>query len=214
MATALPAGWYADPADSSRYRYWTSEQWTTHVRDRDAVDTAGARPLPDFDAADVESVEPSAGRFRRRVPVLLGALALIALVATAGAVTLGGSDSSQAAGNTLTGEVRVAIARTRGAAGDSPPADGARCGTGAPPGVGAGTEVTVSNARGDELGRTVLRAGQVDRTQNATTCVFDYAIAAVTNAQVYAVQVSGRPASRMTIAQIVSAGWRVDLRVG
>lgn len=214
METVLPAGWYADPADSSRYRYWAGDRWTTHVRDRGAVDIAGARPLPDFDSADVESAEPSTGRRRRRVPVLLAVLFLVALAAAAGVVTLGGSDSSQAAGNTLTGEVRVAIARTRGAGADSTPADGTRCGTGAPPGVGAGTEVTVSNARGDDLGRTVLRAGQVDRTRNATTCVFDYAIAAVANARIYAVQVSGRPASRMTTAQLESAGWRVDLSVG
>jgi hypothetical protein len=33
MAPALPpAGWYADPAGTSKQRYWTGEAWTSHVR--------------------------------------------------------------------------------------------------------------------------------------------------------------------------------------
>ncbi|MEA2449365.1 MAG: hypothetical protein QOG63_1297 [Thermoleophilaceae bacterium] len=29
--TTFPAGWYADPSDSSRWRYWDGQEWTTDV---------------------------------------------------------------------------------------------------------------------------------------------------------------------------------------
>ena len=220
MATTLAAGWYADPADSTQYRYWTGDQWTAHVRDRTQVDQGiGVRPLPDFDRVEVEApaTDPTtdATRRQRRVPVLLAVVALLVVMATAGVVTLGGSDPSGAGGQTLTGEVRVAANQAKGGAGnDSFLADGTRCGTGAPPGIGAGTEVTVSNARGEALGQTRLRAGQVDRTLNSITCVFTYAIDAVPDAEVYSVRVARQSATRMTTAQLEASGWRVDLRVG
>ena len=214
MATALPAGWYADPADSCRYRYWAGDRWTTHVCDRDAVDIAGARPLPDFDTADGEAAGPSTGRRHRRVPVLLAVLALVAVVATAAVVTLGGSDSSQAAGNTLTGEVRVAIAQTRGAVGNSPATDGTRCGTRAPPGVGARTEVTVSNARGDELrsDRAARRAGRsLPERHHLRVRLCDRRRGERCDLRRPGV---GPAPSRMTAAQLESAAWRVDLSIG
>jgi hypothetical protein len=218
MATALPAGWYADPADANQYRFWTGDEWTAHVRDRAEVDRAAiSRPLPDFDTVPAPTVEPvpETTRRRRRLPVLLAVLGLVALVATAGAVTFGGSEPSGAGGQTLAGEVRVAIEQAKGGGGQGGfVADGTRCGTGRPPGVGAGTEVTVSNARGEVLGHTALGSGLLDRTLNSTTCVFTYEIAGVPDAEVYAVQVTGRPASRMTVAQLEASGWRADLRVG
>ena len=218
MATALPAGWYADPADANQYRYWTGDQWTAHVRDRVTVDrSAASRPLPDFDAITVPTVDPPAEttRPRRRLPVLVAVLGLLALVATAGVVAFGGSNPSEAGGRTLTGEVRVAMDQTKGAVGRSAfVADGTRCGTGRPPGVGAGSEVTVSNARGEVLGHTELRAGRMDRTLNSVTCVFAYEIDGVPAAEIYAVQVTGQPATRLTAAQLEASGWRADLRVG
>lgn len=217
MANALPAGWYADPSDTNQYRYWTGDQWTAHVRDRSQVDQAAAsRPLPDFDTVRPEAAppEPETTRQRRRTPVLLLVLALVALVASAGVVTLGGSDPSGADGQTLTGEVRVPAGQAKGGGHDTFLADGTRCGTGAAPGIGAGTSVTVSNARGEALGHTKLRAGQVDRTLNSITCVFTYRIEGVTDAEVYAVQVTGQPASRWTVAQLEAAAWRADLRIG
>jgi len=218
MATALPAGWYADPADANQYRYWAGDKWSAHVRDRGQVDRAAiSRPLPDFDLpeAPVADAGGDTTRRRRRVPVLLAVLGLLAVVATAGAVAFGGSDPSGADGRTLAGEVRVAAGQAKGGGGnDTFLADGTRCGTGAPPGIGAGTAVTVSNARGEELGRTELPAGQVDRTLNSITCVFPYEITAVADAEVYSVQVAGQPATRLTIAQLEASGWRTDVRIG
>ena len=52
----------------------------------------------------------------------------------------------------------------------------------------------------------------MDRTLNSITCVFAYEIAAVADAEVYAV-VAGRPAPRLTTAQLEASGWRADLRV-
>lgn len=49
---ALPAaGWYPDPADASRIRWWDGQKWTEHV----AVSSAGEPTAPSTDAA------PSAG---------------------------------------------------------------------------------------------------------------------------------------------------------
>ena len=116
--TALPAGWYGDPADSTRYRYWTGEQWTTHVQNRAQVDiaaaeadmVAAARPLPDFDDPDGTAPGATTRRRRRRVPVILAVVALAAIVGTAGAVASGRDDSGQ----TLAGDVRVATPSVRG----------------------------------------------------------------------------------------------------
>jgi hypothetical protein len=33
------AGWYPDPADESKIRYWDGEKWTDHVADRNAPQT-------------------------------------------------------------------------------------------------------------------------------------------------------------------------------
>lgn len=29
-----PAGWYADPADTSMVRWWDGQAWTTHIQDK------------------------------------------------------------------------------------------------------------------------------------------------------------------------------------
>ena len=115
--TALPAGWYGDPADSTRYRYWDGEQWTTHVQNRAEVDiaaaeadmAAAARPLPDFDDPDGTDPGATTGRRRRRVPILIAVVALAAIAGAAGfVVTSGGGDRGQ----TLAGEVRSAPPRS------------------------------------------------------------------------------------------------------
>lgn len=198
--TALPAGWYGDPADSTRYRYWDGEQWTTHVQNRAEVDiaaaeadmAAAARPLPDFDDPDGTAPGATTGRRRRRVLILL---AVVALAAIAGAacfvVASGGGDRGQ----TLAGEVRV----------------GDGCGTGSAQSIGAGSALTVSNARGEVLGRTELQAGRLDRSPTATTCVFPYEVTGVDDAAVYLVQVAERRPTRSTRAQVEADRGRIDV---
>lgn len=43
MADTPSVGWYADPADASRLRYWDGEQWTDQVR---ALGSAAESPRP------------------------------------------------------------------------------------------------------------------------------------------------------------------------
>lgn len=214
--TALPAGWYGDPADSTRYRYWDGEQWTTHVQNRAEVDiaaaeadmAAAARPLPDFDDPDGTAPGATTGRRRRRVLILL---AVVALAAIAGAavfvVASGGGDRGQ----TLAGEVRVGAAsvRSTGDPEDGPAGDG--CGTGSAQSIGAGSALTVSNARGEVLGRTELQAGRLDRSPTATTCVFPYEVTGVDDAAVYLVQVAERRPTRSTRAQVEADRGRIDV---
>ncbi len=217
MGTTLPAGWYADPADKSQYRYWSGEGWTTHVQNRAKVDIAAAeadvanRPLPDFDALD--EPDPPVRAPRRRVPVAVAVLALVAVVATAGFATFGSESES---GHRLTGEVRVAAPSVRGQAHQAGgfTGDGSTCGTGGAPGIGDGTRVKVMSARGDELGTTELGEGRVDETLSSTTCVFTYEVDGLDDAGVYIVQVGNRRAGRATREHIEEAGWHLDVRLG
>lgn len=220
MATSLPAGWYVDPADGTRYRFWSGTQWTTHVQNRGEVDIAAAeaevdaasRPLPDFDAVEGDDRDPSTGRRLPSLPVVLAVVVLAAIVASAGVAAFRPAEGGQ----TLTGEVRVAAGALRGGDGQDGgfEGDGTRCGTGAAPGVGAGSEVTVSNGRGRVLGHTELQSGHLDRTLTSTACVFHYEVTGVDDAEVYLLRVAERPPTRMTRAELEASGGRLDLRVG
>lgn len=215
---ALPAGWYADPGDSTRYRFWAGDQWTTHVRNRAEVDIAAAeseaadRPLPDFGATDVTDVGPDRTG-RRRVPIVLGLLAVVALLATAGLTVLAPAGAGP---HTLQGEVRVDTGAVRGWSRRAGPflGDGTPCGTGATPGIGAGTEVTVSSGHGEILGRRHLEAGRLDHTLTSTTCVFHYEFDHLDDAGAYTVRVTGSARARASRDELEADGWRLDLRVG
>jgi len=217
----LPAGWYADPADKGRYRWWSGDEWTTHTRDRDEVDRAAAaadprtRPLPDFDAllAEVGPDVPGEPRGRRRLRTTLLAVALLAVLATAGVVTFGGGDDR---GHGISGEVRVPMAAVAGGSrqGEGFEADGSPCGGNGGRGIGAGTPVTVTSARGEELGAAELGEGRIDETLSSTTCVFTYAIEDVADAGVYIVHVGDRRGVRASRASVEAADWRLDVRLG
>lgn len=38
----IPAGWYPDPSDPSRSRYWDGRKWTDRTRRSDPLSSAGA----------------------------------------------------------------------------------------------------------------------------------------------------------------------------
>jgi hypothetical protein len=215
MAGQLAAGWYVDPSDAQRYRWWTGEQWTTHTRDKAEVDASldpFNRPLPDFDTDPAPKAGTAGSDGRRHVPVLLVLAVLVGLVATAGIVAF---KPQTPAGHQLTGELRVPAAAMReGRRAPQFLGDGAPCGGGDAPGVGAGTKIVVVSARGDHLGQTELGQGVVDRTLNSVSCVFTYAVDDVDDAQVYVVKVGRRVARRTTHAAVESADWTLDLRVG
>jgi hypothetical protein len=215
MGTQLPAGWYVDPSDAHRYRYWAGDQWTTHTRDKTEVDIAAAeeamRPLPDFDA--VEEAKPTSVDGKRRIPVLLAIALLVGLVATAGIVAF---RPDGAEGHQLRGEIRVPSTHVAGWSGhaDRFLGDGATCGDGGSRGLGAGTKIVVTSARGDELGVTELGPGVVDRTLNSTSCVFPYAIDGLDDARVYVVKVGPHVARRTTHDTVEAANWNFDVRIG
>ncbi len=217
MGTQVAAGWYVDPADKSQYRYWSGEHWTTHTRDKAEVDIAAVeaemRPFPDFDALDDDGNPATTTESRRRLPVLLAVVGLVVVLATAGVVAFRPSADS---GHRLAGEIRVpAPAIGRGPAGAGAfAADGAPCGGGGARGVGAGSPVTVTSARGDELGATELGEGVVERTLTSTTCVFPYAIDGVGDAGMYVVRVDNRRAARASRETVEAAGWQLDGRLG
>jgi hypothetical protein len=214
MGNQLPAGWYVDPSDAHQYRWWTGDRWTTDTQDKTAVDIAAAeaatRPLPDFDADEEGATGVSDGR--RRIPVLLAVALLVGMVATAGVVAV---RPDPADGHQLTGEIRVATDDVAGwtRRADRFLGDGAPCGEGETPGVGAGTKVTVSSARGDVLGEVSLGMGEVDRTLNSTSCVFPYAVDGLDEARIYLVQVGDHDPRRAKFAAVESAGWILDLRL-
>jgi hypothetical protein len=78
VPTSPPAGWYVDPAGSTRQRYWNGANWTKHSR--------ADRPAPP------SGLTTLAARVRRRwsaVPVLLRLVIPIVLAATLAVVGFG-----------------------------------------------------------------------------------------------------------------------------
>ncbi len=76
MAASPEAGWYADPGDATRHRYWDGTAWTEKTR-------LGA------EAASLGETPSGAGTRRRRFPpVAIAATAVVALGAIAGAVVV------------------------------------------------------------------------------------------------------------------------------
>jgi hypothetical protein len=106
-----PQGWYADPEDASRLRWWDGTAWTAHTNERPTESEPEAKPGPEPDpgaagappAASGEAQEllamplPAAGPAgedpsRRLLPWLIGGvLLLVALGATA--IVLSSSES-------------------------------------------------------------------------------------------------------------------------
>ena len=215
MAQQLPQGWYVDPADSHRYRWWAGDHWTADTLDRAEIDIAAveaemARPLPDFDDEGAAPAAPAAPEGRPKVPVLLALAALVAIVASAGVVAFRpGHD-----GHLLSGEIRVPASEAAGwtARAERNLDDGAPCGEGAG-GIGAGTTVTVRNAKGETLGEARLGAGRLDRQRSRNTCVFAYAVDGVGDARLYVVKVGRHGAGRASREQIEAAGWNLDVRL-
>jgi hypothetical protein len=87
MTTVFVPGWYVDPSDSTRVRYWDGSRWTKDTWDlAEAADTVMSGPVPpisleveDEDEDDFEWVRPSAGRGRLGfVLVLAGCLVVAA----------------------------------------------------------------------------------------------------------------------------------------
>ena len=217
MGTQLPAGWYVDPADKSQYRYWSGEHWTTHTQDKAEVDIAAAeaemRPFPDFDAVDDDGNPTTTAEKRRRLPVLIAVVALVAVLATAGIVAL---KPDAASGPQLSGQIRVPARSMGGGPGGAAgfAGDGTPCGGNGGLGVGAGTPVTVTSARGAVLGETELGEGEVDHTLTSTTCVFSYTVEGVGEAEVYVLRVGRRRAGRAPREAVETAGWQLDGRLG
>ncbi len=210
MATELPAGWYADPADTSRYRYWGGVSWTTHTLDRAAVDLTAdpaLRPLPDFDATDTQGAPTQGTTNRRRIPVLIGALALVAVLAIAGVTVFGGGSGDE--GHRLHGSISVAVSLVRGGA----QSGGANCGGSGRQGIGAGTTLTVTSGKGEELGTIELGEGHLDQTRTLSTCVFEYAIDGLPDAGMYVVSVGQQRVARAPLDRLEATGWRLDGRL-
>lgn len=71
--TMQPPGWYPDPVNASRQRWWDGNSWGAHVTSNG---TTWSEPLP--------PTPPTAGRASRRMPVwawiLIGAVALIPII--------------------------------------------------------------------------------------------------------------------------------------
>ena len=91
MTTAFASGWYVDPSDSTRVRYWDGSRWTKDTWDlAEASETVMDGPSPpitieaDAEADELEWVRPSAGRSRLgRVVVLAGCLVAVAVAIAA-----------------------------------------------------------------------------------------------------------------------------------
>ena len=113
-----PAGWYADPTDSERLRYWSGTEWTTRVAVPQVLSGEGSATQPkegsalpvslgvqDQVASVAVSGEQSRRRFRqRRLGALIGAAVIVLGTVGVIGVTGGLSDDSPATGTTPEGD--------------------------------------------------------------------------------------------------------------
>ena len=134
--TALPAGWYDDPAGSGGHRWWAGTQWTDHVRAPEPAAPAFTPPEPlpsagsavqeyqpmSYPATAFPSAAPDEYRFAGRVDVdntkgwlSLGggvvSLALLAAASIGGVVLIG---TLTAVIFTITSGIRSLSLRSRG----------------------------------------------------------------------------------------------------
>ena len=67
------AGWYPDPAEPAKERYWDGSDWTAEVR------SAGAAPPPPppLPAGYAPNQAPAAGNTYSTIAIVLGALAIL-----------------------------------------------------------------------------------------------------------------------------------------
>jgi hypothetical protein len=82
-----PAGWYPDPRDASRRRYWDGERWSELTATGDATPSAGA-------AADTGDPGAQGPRDRRGLLLIAAAVAVVLVLGAAGWAVLGGSDDA------------------------------------------------------------------------------------------------------------------------
>src|SRR5690242_8418863 len=97
MSNDVPAGWYPDPHDTSRRRFWNGVAWTEHVDSPSAPPPPSApvptaplptAPLPTATVSTAAwSPSPSVGREFWRRPWVIAAAGFVALVAVAAAVS-------------------------------------------------------------------------------------------------------------------------------
>ncbi len=86
-------GWYGDPEEPARLRWWDGSRWTEHTRER-----PGEAPAPETDrraqellAMPVPSVPPPDDPTRRLLPWLIGGLVLLLALGATG-IVLGSSE--------------------------------------------------------------------------------------------------------------------------
>lgn len=82
-----PAGWYPDPRDASRRRYWDGARWSELTATGDAAPTLVAGS-----AADAGSPTAQRPGDRRGLLLIAAAVAVVLVLGVAGWAVLGGSD--------------------------------------------------------------------------------------------------------------------------
>lgn len=86
MATEFLPGWYVDPSDSKRVRYWNGAQWTKDTWSLDEVDhllLSGPAPPVSIDVDDSASWTPPASSSHRRPRGTVLAALLVAVAVAA-----------------------------------------------------------------------------------------------------------------------------------
>lgn len=82
-ANSLPAaGWYPDPADSSRIRWWDGQAWTQHVAVADGAVTPAApvvTPAPSSVPAPAPAPQKAGRNIQTKLTLWAGLFAAVAL---------------------------------------------------------------------------------------------------------------------------------------
>jgi hypothetical protein len=127
--TTTPAGWYPDPHDASRRRYWDGAVWTEHV-DQPAAALPPSPPAPPV-ATPTQPLAPVAWtpppprpQDWYRKPWVVGAGAVVAVAVLVSAVSGGGGDDPEPVSSPAQPTVTV-TADPAPATSESAPADAA-----------------------------------------------------------------------------------------
>jgi hypothetical protein len=211
MTSPIPAGWYPDQLDPAQERWYDGQQWSQTLRPKPVEfpfnagpplpQPAGAHSAMEHAAPDSPLDATPSPRKSRKVPLIIGGLVLLVIIAGAVLFSINSGGPAKA---TVTGSFVLTDSDTARA----------RCvGQGGYADISPGVAVILTNEDGKILGSTILGEGKADTSTG--TCTYSFSIRGVSESSAqYAVEVSHRGKVVNSRADMAANGWVFGISMG